>query len=139
MAEKKGAAVSLYMDDDLAQETLTEEEFARWAEETWTNKFNAAFLADIMQLNGAGVRAGDVLNAMRLLGLRLAGDARDGDEGATQAAHDALVEAENCPKCGGVRVRMKDTDHPGAGWWHRADRGSGYVRRCRARQQGDGS
>jgi hypothetical protein len=90
----------------------------------------AVVLANLMQLNGAKVRGGDVQHALARLGLRLV-SVDDGDPAiAAQARLAAVVETADCA-CGGTWVRQRDAAGPGAGWWHEEpDDPGGVWRRC---------
>jgi hypothetical protein len=87
-------------------------------------------IADVMQLNGAGVLSGDIMSAMVRLGLRVV-SVNDGDiEDNAQARLDALTDEEFCNCEPNARwMRLKDEDGPGNGWWHRDD-GHHFTRKC---------
>jgi hypothetical protein len=85
-------------------------------------------LADVIQLNGAGVMIGDVMAGMARLGLRLV-SVDDGDPSDTaQARLSAITETRHC-SCDGVWVRLTDAEGPGVGWWHRDDEHH-FTRKC---------
>lgn len=86
-------------------------------------------LADVMQLNGAGVMIGDVMSAMARLGLRLVSvDGGDPGDNA-QSRLGAITETQHCT-CDGVWVRLTDAEGTGAGWWHREDGEYRFSRKC---------
>ena len=93
----------------------------------------ARLFADIMQLNGARVRSGDVLDAMARLGLRFV-SVDDGDPSANaQARAAAITEVQDC-RCDGVWIRLTDAEEPDAGWWHQYDYNERLTRKCQDRR-----
>ena len=79
-------------------------------------------VADLMYLGGARAGAGDVFNALTLLGLEL----RPAGDGPVADVAD-LAEIRDCPACG--RPQLRRTDSHGNGWWHER-KGFGFERRC---------
>jgi hypothetical protein len=85
-------------------------------------------LADVMQLNGAGVMIGDVMSGMARLGLRLV-SVDDGDPGDNaQARLNAITDTQPC-SCDCLWMRLTDAEGPGVGWWHRDDEHH-FTRKC---------
>lgn len=94
----------------------------------------ARVLADVMELNGAKVRGGDVQHALARLGLRLVSvDEADLERirPAVEARYAAITESVLC-ECGLEWVRLRDVDDTGSGWWHHGDEDSvgGFWRKC---------